>query len=209
CQPTGCGGTGGRVGGRAASALPRSARAARVPACTPVCADVPLTPSFLPAATGTDCSADGDPTRSICGDTTTAAAGTCVECDTDADCTGGTCSDNVCTPHGSITFLYSGSEQDFTCRREVTSVTATADGASGGPVGNLGGLGGSVTATIPVSPGETLAIFVGGVGDPTFGQAGYNGGGTGGFGVRNSTVRYQGAGPVGSGAARAPRPLLS
>ena len=49
--------------------------------------------------------------------------------------------------------------------------------------GSGGGKGGSVTATISVTPGETLAIFVGGQGgDATNNQAGaggFNGGAAG------------------------------
>jgi len=92
------------------------------------------------------------------------------------------------------TFHYTGTEQTFKVPRGVTQVTVTANGASG-PYGTVkgsctlaGGLGGLVQATIPVTPGETLAVFVGGEG--TIGAAcgsqygngsgGFNGGGDGG-----------------------------
>jgi hypothetical protein len=96
--------------------------------------------------------------------------------------------------HGSKTFNYSGGEQHFKVPRGVTQLTVTATGASGpyGATGSyctvIGGLGGLVKATIPVTPGETLAVFVGGegtIGAPCSsqygnGSGGFNGGGDGG-----------------------------
>jgi hypothetical protein len=80
------------------------------------------------------------------------------------------------------TFHYTGSEQSFKVPAGVTQVTITATGASGA-TGNrpyyaptsTGGKGGRATATIPVTPGEHLAIFVGGSGL----SGGFNGGGAG------------------------------
>jgi hypothetical protein len=111
--------------------------------------------------------------------------------------------------HGSKTFNYSGSEQDFKVPRGVTQLTVTVSGASG-PIGQvsgscrlIGGLGGVVKATIPVTPGETLAVFVGGEG--TIGAAcgtqygngsgGFNGGGDGG------SAGYSDNGDGGGGAS--------
>ncbi len=93
----------------------------------------------------------------------------------------------------------------------VTSVTVVALGASGGDVQDGGfadgGLGGSTTASIKVSPGETLQVNVGGQGvagtstNPESGApGGYNGGGaavstncnTGGSGGGASDVRRGG-----------------
>ncbi len=77
-------------------------------------------------------------------------------------------------------FSYTGGKQSFKVPAEVTHLTITAYGANGG-FGQLlccsgfasnGGPGGMVTATIPVTPGERLAIFVGGSG----GRGGFNGG---------------------------------
>ena len=96
--------------------------------------------------------------------------------------------------HGSKTFNYFGSEQHFKVPRGVTQLTVTARGASGpyGATGSyctvIGGLGGVVKATIPVTPGETLAVFVGGEGTIGAvcgsqygnGNGGFNGGGDGG-----------------------------
>jgi hypothetical protein len=78
------------------------------------------------------------------------------------------------------TFKYTGSKQSFKVPTGVTHITITAYGANGA-LGNdqfsgyaaSGGNGGMVTATIPVTPGERLAIFVGGSG----GHGGFNGGG--------------------------------
>ena len=60
---------------------------------SPACTGVPLTPSFTPAPTGTDCTSDNQPPKHLCGDTASVFAGVCVECNIDGDCTGGkTCS---------------------------------------------------------------------------------------------------------------------
>src|SRR5215469_4257034 len=73
------------------------------------------------------------------------------------------------TPTPSQIFSYTGAAQSFTVPAGVTHITVVAYGASGGgtafndasPPGNpeqenCGGAGGSVTATIPVTPGEQL-----------------------------------------------------
>ena len=82
---------------------------------------------------------------------------------------------------GRATFKYTGAKQTFKVPAGVTLVTITASGASGaagwdyyyGSYAAPGGLGGRVKATIPVTPGERLAIFVGGSGA----DGGFNGGG--------------------------------
>jgi hypothetical protein len=74
-----------------------------------------------------------------------------------------------------------GLEQSFKVPAGVTQVTIAAGGASGaagfgyyyGSYAAPGGLGGRVKATIPVTPKERLAIFVGGSGS----DGGFNGGG--------------------------------
>ncbi len=60
----------------------------------------------------------------------------------------------------------------------VTQMTFDLYGAqgSGGNAASIGGLGGRATATIDVTPGETLLLTVGGAGDNGV-QPGYNGGG--------------------------------
>jgi hypothetical protein len=78
--------------------------------------------------------------------------------------------------------------QTYTVPVGVTSITVDVYGAQGGlgyNVPNVGaGQGGRVQATVAVTPGEVLNIFVGGQGGAggttVGGTAGYNGGGTGG-----------------------------
>ena len=86
------------------------------------------------------------------------------------------------------TFNFTGAQQNFVVPGGVTQVTVEAFGAQGGTGFNSGGAGvngGSVTATIGVTPGETLVIFVGGQGgaggNNVAGSAGFNGGAVGGL----------------------------
>jgi hypothetical protein len=102
-------------------------------------------------------------------------------------------------------FYYTGGVQNFIVPNGVTSITIQAFGAQGGAgvVSGVGGLraganGGSVTATISVTPGQTLYIYVGGQGTDaaryTGGAGGFNGGGSGGNG-------YEVGGGGGGGAS--------
>ncbi|MFO0684837.1 MAG: hypothetical protein U0234_22460 [Sandaracinus sp.] len=95
CQRLVCDGFGGVTSADDASDLPISSTACLV---SPACTGTPLAPAFTPAATGTDCTADGMAPRHVCGDTTMASvAGTCVACNVDGDCTAGTCqADHTC-----------------------------------------------------------------------------------------------------------------
>ena len=91
-------------------------------------------------------------------------------------------------------FGYTGAAQTFKVPSGAMSLTIKAAGGQGGYAegggGSGGGLGGSVTATIPVTPGESLAIYVGGLGLNPYlyeGNAGgFNGGGSGGCGCGRS-----------------------
>ena len=106
----------------------------------------------------------------------TALAGACLISALLATCGGGNSGLSSSTPlpagaqiaaplhHHSQTFRYTGAQQKFTVPTGVTRITVEALGANGGPSGGPGGLGGSVTATIPVTPGESLDVFVGGAG---------------------------------------------
>ena len=106
------------------------------------------------------------------------------------------------------TFNYTGSVQQFTVPSCVTSVTVDLKGAGGGngvdPSFNAmanGGKGGRVQATITVSPGDILYIYVGGAGGNgvnSGGLPGYNGGGQGGW----RTDGYRGGGGGGASDIR-------
>lgn len=82
-------------------------------------------------------------------------------------------------------FHYTGASQSFVVPYGIDSITVTAYGAQGGAVKNvLGGRGGRTKATVAVSPGSTLGVYVGGRGadesNCTGGPGGFNGGGNGG-----------------------------
>ena len=82
----------------------------------------------------------------------------------------------VSTSPGTQTFNYTGSQQTWTVPAGVTSVTVDARGAQGGTSSyGTGGNGGRIQATLPVTPGQTLYINVGGQGSMS--AAGWNGGG--------------------------------
>jgi hypothetical protein len=68
------------------------------------------------------------------------------------------------------TFNYIGKEQNFRVPNSVTHIAVVVRGAAGGD----GGRGGRVFAIIPVTPNETLAVFVGG--QPPGATGGFNGG---------------------------------
>jgi hypothetical protein len=81
-------------------------------------------------------------------------------------------------------FRYTGHRQTFIVPSGVNQLEVAVLGASGGSTegsfGSVGGNGGRVKATVPVTPGEKLAIFVGGMGARLVG--GFNGAGAGGIG---------------------------
>ena len=90
-----------------------------------------------------------------------------------------------------MTFAYTGAEQSYVVPSGVSSLQVAATGAPGGigiasGVGGVGGAGGDgakVDATVPVTPGETLYVEVGGAGgagnENGVGNGGFNGGGAG------------------------------
>src|SRR5688572_6047053 len=63
-------------------------------------------------------------------------------------------------------FDFTGAPEDFVVPEGVCEVTIDAFGAGGGEgdLGAVGGLGARATATIAVTPGETLVVRVGGQG---------------------------------------------
>ncbi|MDW5598902.1 glycine-rich protein, partial [Conexibacter stalactiti] len=77
-----------------------------------------------------------------------------------------------------LPFTYTGGARTWEVPTGVTEATFTLRGAAGaaGAPGGAGGLGAEVRATLPVTPGETLTIRVGGEGALT-GAGGFNGGG--------------------------------
>jgi hypothetical protein len=85
----------------------------------------------------------------------------------------------------SQTFNYTGAVQSFLVPIGVCSVTVTVDGAAGGVGAGsdslMVGQGGRVIATLAVTPGETLSVYVGSQGaDGINGcTGGWNGGPTG------------------------------
>jgi hypothetical protein len=110
---------------------------------------------------------------------------------------------------GAQTFDYTGAAQQLVIPAGVTQIVVDAYGADGGN-GSLaaGGRGGRVQATIPVTPGETLTITVGGAGRDRPGLSaqagGFNGGGPtsgdGGSGGGMSDIRRGGVFLVVAGA---------
>jgi Glycine rich protein len=113
-------------------------------------------------------------------------------------------------PSGSRTFKYTGAAQHFKVPSGVTELTVVARGG-GTPSGDFpssgpyytGSNGGFIRATISVTSGERLDIFVGGHGDlgveGAGGAAGFNGGGAGGDGIQDSSYFVDGG--VGGGGA--------
>ena len=104
------------------------------------------------------------------------------------------------------TFNFTGAAQTWTVPAGVTEATFDLFGAQGG--GIIGdatrapGLGGRATATIPVAPGASIQVNVGGqgaAGSATGGGAGgFNGGGDGGF---DDVIDDDAAGGGGGGAS--------
>ncbi len=90
-------------------------------------------------------------------------------------------------PTGGASLSSTDEPQAITVPAGASAMRVHAEGAQGGDNwwrGDRGGLGGRVEGSVPVAPGETLFVFVGGAGD---GQStastvagGWNGGGAGG-----------------------------
>jgi hypothetical protein len=96
-----------------------------------------------------------------------------------------------------VTFNFTGGVQSFVVPAGVTVLNVDVQGAGGGgpsPGPTPGGNGGRVQAALPVTPGETLTIMVGGSGT----AGGFNGGGPpGGLGFNGG-----GASDIRRGATR-------
>ena len=78
----------------------------------------------------------------------------------------------------SVTFNYTGASQSYIVPNGVDSIRVVLSGAQGGSsfAGNTN-YGGQVSATINVTPGETIEVYVGG--QATSLSGGFNGGGNG------------------------------
>jgi hypothetical protein len=99
----------------------------------------------------------------------------------------------------SQSFSCTESVSTFTVPDGVTSLTALVQGAHGGNPGNgkPGGYGGSVQATLPVSPGQTLYIWVGCIDQPNEHADGYGTGGDKG----SASCPQEGSGGQGGGGS--------
>ena len=80
-------------------------------------------------------------------------------------------------------FSFTGGPQTWTVPAGITSITVVANGAQGGR--SNGGKGGQITATMSVTEGQLLNVYVGGMGisPQSSNPGGYNGGGYGGSGA--------------------------
>jgi len=81
----------------------------------------------------------------------------------------------------------------------VTQINVTAAGAKGG--GAVGGNGAVISATLTVTPGQTLNIYVGGMGSCGNNSGGWNGGATG-FASNPANVSYNSCGGGGASDIR-------
>jgi hypothetical protein len=92
-----------------------------------------------------------------------------------------------------VSFAYTGSAQTWTVPAGITEATFTVYGAQGAQQAFPGANGGLAHAVLPVTPGSSVQINVGGqgqfyggegcvllVGDVNYGAGGFNGGGNGG-----------------------------
>ena len=99
----------------------------------------------------------------------------------------------------SQTFNYTGNVQTWTVPPCVTSINVIVAGAKGG--GNIGGNGARISATIAVTPGQILNIYVGGQGSCGNNSGGWNGGGTG-FASNPANANYNSCGGGGASDIR-------
>ena len=126
-----------------------------------------------------------------------------LDCGQEMVCVNGECT-NCGQLNGSTTFNYTGNKQTFVVPACITEVTVTASGAEAGKgVKGAAGKGGRIVATIAVTPGETLSVYVGNTGAPgsgaSGGTGGYNGGGNG---AGYSNTCYTGGGGGGASDVR-------
>lgn len=84
---------------------------------------------------------------------------------------------NVSAQQNNATFNFTGAVQEWIVPPCVFEVCAQVRGAKGGGIN--GGNGATINACLDVVPGQTLYIYVGGMGNQAAGSGGWNGGGTG------------------------------
>ncbi len=98
----------------------------------------------------------------------------------------------------SKTFSYTGSAQQWTIPAGVTALVVECYGAAGGDSGNAayGGKGGKASAKVPVTPSDTLYVYVGGKGTTIAVSA--SGGWNGGGGTSSGTSQPAGSGGGGT-----------
>lgn len=127
------------------------------------------------------------------------------------------------TGHGQIvisgpitmTFNYTGSQQQLVIPAGVTSIQADVQGAEGGLNNNPSGAGkgARVQTTLSVTQGETLYIYVGGAGTwvsaPGPATGGFNGGGNGGGNASDPSVSGGGASDIRRGTALSQRIVVA
>lgn len=95
-----------------------------------------------------------------------------------------------CPLPNSVTFQHTGAMQSWTVPPGVLEVTVVVDGARGGSGGLYpGGAGARVSALLPVNPGATLRIAVGGRGQTYGGSGGGGGASYLAFGTANSAFQ--------------------
>lgn len=98
---------------------------------------------------------------------------------------------DACTPAtGATTFAFTGSVQAFIVPTCVNAVTIDVSGAQGGGLNGGGGLGARIRGDFVVTPGETLLVVVGEMGQLQVGGPDENssGGGGGSFVYTTSTL---------------------
>jgi hypothetical protein len=89
------------------------------------------------------------------------------------------------TPALTVSFNATRAPQNWVVPSGVSWIQVVARGASANTTNGSWNTGGQVTASLPVTPGETLALYVGGQPKTVNGATvwGWNGGGTSGYGV--------------------------
>ena len=127
----------------------------------------------------------------------------------------GTCTaDSPAVGQTTCVFAYTGDVQTWTVPAGVTQATVDVYGAAGGFAGSGtqdGGLGGHASAALPLTPGDTVTVVVGGPGGGTAscqqgsdagGAGGFNGGASGGSASGGSVANCAGGGGGGASDLR-------